>query len=322
MSARTMRMLGIGLQGGTGTPVVPDVLLHATCELKPNVTKIHPEEDVSSYAPVRHYVGATEAEGTIKMDATYEELTYLLAMAMPYDEPSGSYLWEWPLPFQTDPATYLFTIEFQDAGPYDSSGAYTLRITDALGTGLTISGEAGAGWQVEMPLAGRNLDYITNISDNINSAMDESVTPIKMAETTLQIDSAYGSIGTTTVEEFISFNWKLEGLKHVKRFAGSLFPNAHGYGRWKTTLELVLDINSEVLTLGDAALATTQFAVRVKGYVDAADYCYIDGVYMVEDISTLDDRDGNNTIKVTLLGEKDSSDNTGLISLQNDVSAL
>ena len=322
MSARTMRMLGIGLQAATGTAIIPDVLIHATCELKPKDTKIHPQEDVSSYAPVRHYVGAVEAEGTIKMDATYGELVYLLAMAMPYDEPSGTYLWEFPLPYQTDPATYLFTLEFQDAGPYDSSGAYTLRVTDMIGTGLTISGTAGEGWQVEMPIAGRALDYITNISDNINAAMDESVTPIKMAETTLQIDSAYGSIGTTPVEELISFNWKLEDLKHVKRFAGSLYPNAHGYGRWKTTLELVLDINAEVLTLGDAVLATTQFAVRIKGYVDANDYCYIDGVYMVEDISTLDDRDGNNTIKVTLLGEKDSSDNVGLVSLQNDIAAL
>ena len=33
----------------------------------------------------------------------------------------------------------------------------------------------------------------------------------------------------------------------MKRFAGSLYPNAHGYGRWKTTLELVLDINAEVV---------------------------------------------------------------------------
>jgi len=322
MSASTMRMLGIGLQGGTGTAVYPDILLHATCELKPKVTKIHPEEDVSSYAPVRHYVAAIEAEGTLKMDATYEELVYLLAMAMPYDEPSGTYLWEFPLPFQTDPATYLFTLEFQDAGPYDSSGAYTIRTTDTLGTGLTISGVAGEGWQVEMPIGARKVEYITNISDNINSDMDESVTPIKMAETTVQIDSAWGGIGGTTVEELISFNWKIENLKHMKRFAGSLYPNAHGYGAWKTTLELVMDINAEVLTLADAALATTQFAVRVKGYEGASNYCYIDGMFMVEDVSTLDERDGNNIMKYTLVGEKDSSDNTGLISLQNDIAAL
>jgi hypothetical protein len=315
-------MLGIGLQGATGSAVYPDHLLRAVCELKPKVTKIHPVEDIASFAPTRHYVGAVEAEGNIKMDATYEELTYLLCMALNYDEPSGSYLWEFALPYQTQASTYLFTLEFQDAGPYDKANAYTLRTTDTLGTGLTISGEAGAGWQVEMPIGARKIEYINNISDNINAAVDETVTPIKMAETTLQVDSAYGSIGGTTVEELISFNWKIEGLKHMKRFAGSLYPNGHGYGRWKTTLELVLDMNPEVLTFGDAVLATTQFAVRIKGYASATDYCYIDGVYMVEDISTLDDRDGNNTIKVTLLGEKDSSDNVGLISLQNDISAV
>ena len=322
MSASTMRMLGIGLQGATGTAVYPDILLHATCELKPKVTKVHVQEDIASFAPQRHYVAAVEAEGSIKMDATYEELVYLLAMALNYDEPSGSYLWEFALPYQTQASTYLFTLEFQDAGPYDKSGAYTIRTTDTLGTGLTISGVAGEGWQVEMPIGARKIEYIDKISDNINSALDETVTPIKMAETTVQIDSAYGSIGGTTVEELISFNWKIEDLKHMKKFAGSLYPNGHGYGRWKTTLELVMDINAEVLTLADAALATTQFAVRVKGYVDATDYCYIDGVYMVEDVATLDSRDGNNIMKFTLLGEKDDSDNVGLISLQNDISAL
>jgi len=322
MTARTQRVVGIGLQGATGTAVYPDVLLRATCDLKPKVTKIHPAEDIASYAPKRHYVAAVEAEGTLKMDATYEELLYLLAMAMPYDEPAATYLYEFPLPHQTAPATYLFTLEYQDSGPHDLSGAYTLRTTDTIATDLTISGVAGEGWQAEATLGARKIEYITNFSDNILHLVNTAPTPIKMAETTLLIDADWASIGGTTVEEFISFNYKVENLKHMKKWAGSLYPNGHGYGQWKTTLEIVLDMNTECLTLADAVLSTTQFAVRIKGYVDANNYCYIDGMFMVEDVSTLDERDSNNIMKYTLLGEADSSGNTGLISLQNDIAGI
>jgi len=321
MTAVCQRETLVGLQGSVGTAVAVDTLLRATCSLKPKVTKIHPEENIGSFAPSRHYVAAIEPEGTLTMDATYEQILIPLWMALGYVAPSDTYVWAFELQRATNPITLMspFTLEHIDAGP-SGTGSYCVRVTDCFATGLTISAAAGEGWKVEAELSGRKVDFPDDISGN--PALDTSVTPIKMAETTLQVDSAYGSIGGSTVEELISFNWKLENGYHGKHYAGSLYPNGWGAGRWKTTLELVMEVNAEWLTFADAALATTQFAVRIKGYVDAADYCYIDGVYMVEDISTLDDRDGNNVVKVTLLGEEDTSHNTGVITVQTDVSAL
>lgn len=321
MTATTRRQVCMAVQAATGSAQTVDTLFRGTCDLRPVVTKIHPEEYIGSYAPTRHYIGQIKGEGTLKMDATYEQILIPLSMAMPYVDPTGSYVWAWPWPYTTSPSTYLWTIEYIDSGPVNGGGSYVVRMIDVFATDLTISGVAGEGWQVECSLTGGVIDLPDTLSSNV--ALDETVTPIKMAETTLHIDSTYAGIGTNTTEELISFNWKMEGLKHGKQFAGSLYPNSKGYGRWKVTLELVLEVGAaEAQAFADAVLATTQFAVRIKGYVDANDYCYIDGMYEVEEVSPLDDRDGNNIIKVTLLGEKDSSDNTGVITVQTDIDAL
>jgi hypothetical protein len=195
-----------------------------------------------------------------------------------------------------------------------------VRAEDVFATDLTISGEAGEGWQVEASLAGGETDLPDALS--ASPALDDTVTPIKMAETLLYVDTTYAGIGTTNVEELISFNWKLENYLHTKQFAGALYPNGRGTAPWQVTLELVLEVAAaEAQTFADAVLTTTQYAVRVRGYVDANDYCNIDGMYMVEEVDTLDERDGNNIIAVTLKGEKDASDNTGEIEVVTDVSA-
>jgi hypothetical protein len=296
-----------------------DVALRATCSLKPNVTKIHPDEDIGSYASARHYVGQIQPEGVITMDATYEQIPFLLNMAMNYaDATSGNgapYTWTFTLPDDDVASTYLFTLEYTDGG------TYVVRCIDVIATALTISGEAGGGWQVEAEIAGGETDLPDALS--ASPALDDTVTPIKMAETTLLVDADWASIGTSTVTEFISFNWKLENYKHKKQWAGSLWPTQVGYGKWKTTLELVLEVSvADAQTFADALLTTTQYAVRVYGYVDANDSCAIDGMYMVEDVNTIDERDGNNTLQITLVGEKDASDNCGAVTVINDLATM
>lgn len=317
MTSKALRQTGIGLQAVAGTAVNIDVLLRATCSLKPKVTKIHPEEDIGSHAPARHYVGQVMPEGTITMDATYEQIIYLLSMALGDETPTGAdpYTWAWSLPDGTSPTFDLWTVEYTDGG------TYVVRAEDVFATALTISGEAAQGWTVEAEITGGETDLPDALS--ASPALDDTVTPIKMAETSLYIDTTWVGLGGTLVEELISFNYKLEDLLHTKQFAGSLFPNSRGSARWKTTLELVLEVAAaEAQAFADALLLTTQYAVRVYGFIDANDSCAIDGMYMVEDVETIDDRDGNNTLKVTLMGEKDASDNTGGVTVINDVAAL
>lgn len=320
MTAVTQRQVNIGLQGEVGTAVNVDVTLFATCSLKPAVTKVIPEENVGSLAPIRHYISQVKGEGALKMDATYEQIVYPIWMALGAVTPTTGngdpYTWAWTLPYQTSLVSTIepFTLEYIDAAPQGLAAPYVVRLTDTFATALTISGSAPEGWQVEAELAGRALDFPADLS--ADPTFLETVTPIKMAETTLQVDALFANIGDTTVEELISFNWKLEDHFHEKQFAGSLYPNGWGAGRWKTTLELTLEVSAaEAQTFAEAVLTTTLYAVRIKGYVDANDSCNIDGMYMVNEVSTLDDRDGNNIIKVTLLGQKDTLDNTGAITV-------
>lgn len=318
-TSKAQRRVLLGLQGASDTAVPVDIALRATCTLKPKVTKIHPEEDIGSYAPHRHYVSQVMPEGVIAMDATYEQILFPIAMAFAYiANPGGGapYTWAWTLQHAAVPATHLWTLEYFDGG------TYVVRAIDVIASGLTISGSAPDGWQVEAPIIGGQTDLPDAIS--ADPALDDTVTPIKMAETSLWVDTTWGGIGGTEIANaLISFNWKLEDFKHKKQFGGLLYPRTHGYAQWKTTLELVMEVsNAQLQLFADALLATTQYAVRIYGYVDANNSCAIDGMYMVEDVDTLDDRDGNNTIKVTLLGEADASDNVGGITLINDVATL
>ncbi|NVM23897.1 MAG: hypothetical protein HWN68_19225, partial [Desulfobacterales bacterium] len=71
----------------------------------------------------------------------------------------------------------------------------------------------------------------------------------------------------------------------------------------------------------DKLLLTTQTAIRIKA-TSGSHSAAIDGMYMLEDIDTLDDRDGNNIVKMTYLGEKDASDNTGQVEILSSLDAL
>lgn len=319
MTSIATRQVCVGLQAEAGTAVNVDTLLRATCNLKPNVTKIHPEENIGSYAPARHYIGQQMPEGTLTMDATYEQILIPLSMALGDQAGVGGvapYTYTFPIPddVNDEPTFALWTVEYTDGG------TYVVRAEDVFASALTISGIAGEGWKVEAELTGGTVDLPDALS--ASPALDDTVTPIKMAETLLYVDATYAGIGVTNAEELISFTWKIEDYLHTKQFAGGLSPNGRGTAPWKMSLELIMEVSAaEAQAFADAVLATTQFAVQVAGVVDANDSCKINGMYMVESVDSLDDRDGNNTIKVSLMGEKDASDNTGAVIVVTDVAA-
>jgi hypothetical protein len=319
MTSKAQRSVCAGLQSAAGTGVNVDTVLRATCSLRPLVDKIHPDEDIASFAPARHYVAAVRPEGSLVLDGTYEQSLVLLAMALGTVTPGAGppYLWTFDLPDATASlnAFSLWTVEYSDGGNQ------IIRAEDVFAKSLTISGEAGKQWIFEAELDGGETTIPAAVS--ASPTLDDTVTAVRMADTTLWIDTTYAGIGVTQSEELISFTWKIEELQHAKQFAGSLYPNGRGNSKYKLSLELVLEMAAaEAHAFSDAALTTTQYAVQVKGLVDANDFIKVNGMYMVEEISALDERDGNNTIKITLLGEKDASDNTGAVLVTTDVAAL
>ncbi len=330
MTATSRRGVYYGSQASIGSATVVDTNLRATCSLKPTATKVQPEENIGQHGPGRHYITNIKAEGSLTMDsAVYEQILIPLWMALGYVTPTGGpdYTWAFILPFRIDAISEIapMTIEYIDSGPSngggDGGGTYVVRVVDAFATALTISGSAPEGWKVEAELSGRAIDLPDSLSGNPEP--DQTVTPIKMGETTLAVDALYANIGDTVVTEFISFDWKLEDNYHSKQFAGSMYPNGWGTGRWKTTLDLVLEVSAaQAQDFADSILSTSLYAVRIKGYASASDNCNIDGMYYVDSVDTLDDRDGNNIIKVSLLGVIDTLGNAGVITVITDVAAL
>jgi hypothetical protein len=319
MSNTDLRRVLIGLQADPGVGVNVDFALRALMSLKPNVDKIVPDENIGSLAPARHYIGSIMPEGTLTVnDGVYDEIPYILALALGGETPAGAgspYTWTWDLPDDTAPTHALFTVEYTDGG------TWVVRGEDVIATGLTISGVSGKGWKFEAPITGGDVTYPGAIT--ADPSLVAAPTPIRMADTVLYVDADYGDIGTSDVPAtLISFSWKLENLLHTKLFAGSLFPNGRGSAKWKTTLELIVEAEEAVFQTEMANLLdTTQSAIQVKASSGAFSLS-LDGNYMLQNVDTLDDRDGNNIVKLTYQGEKDASDNTGQIIALSSLDAL
>jgi hypothetical protein len=319
MSNTDLRRVLIGLQADPGVGVNVDFALRALMSLRPKVDKIVPDENIGSLSPARHYIGSLMPEGAITVnDGVYDEIPYILAMALGTEAPAGGgspYTWTWDLPDSTAPTHALFSVEYTDGG------TWVVRGEDVIATGLTISGVSGKGWKFEASLTGGEVTYPGAIT--ADPTLVASPTPIRMADTVLYVDADYADIGVTDVPAtLISFSWKLENLLHTKLFAGSVYPQGRGSAKWKTTLELVVEAEEAVFQTEMANLLdTTQTAIRVKAASGAFSLA-LDGNYMLNTVDTLDDRDGNNIVKLTYSGEKDASDNTGQVVALSSLDAL
>lgn len=318
MSSKALRQVLIGLQSSAGVGVIPDFALRALLDLKPKVNKVVVDEDIGSFAPARHYIGSIMPEGKLTAEAAlYEELPYLMAMAMGLETPAGGgspYTWTFALPDATAESFALFSVEYTDGN------IWVVRAEDVFATGLTISGEAGQAWKVELDLTGGETTYPAALTGTPSPLTTNGT--VRMADTSLYIDSAYANLGTTIMAELISFSWKLDNLQHVKQFAGSLYPNGRGNDRWKVSLEVIAEVENSVMqSERDLLLATTQSAVRIQA-TSGVFGATIDGMYMLKEVDTLDDRDGNNIVKLTYSGEKDASNNTGSVVVKSSLAAL
>lgn len=319
MSSKALRKVILGLETTPGDGATPDVALRATASLKAKVDKIVPDEDIGSFAPSRHYIGSLMAEGSLEMeDGYYEHAPYPISMALGQGSKSGAadpWTYTWTLPDGTAPTFATYRLEYGDGANH------IVRADDVFATGLEIKGEAGKGVSLTADLVGA--------STTLPAALGASLTPlaspttIRMAETILYMDDAFANIGTTAVPVLISFTWKLEDLQHQKQFAGSLYPTGRGNDKWKISLELVVEIDqATVETQKDKLLNTSLTAIRVRSQASVNDVLTLDGMYRLMEVDSLDDRDGNNIIKLNYEAEKDSSGNMPSVVCKTNLSGL
>ena len=318
MSSRAQRQVIIGAEAAPGDGATPDVALRATAELRAVADKVVPDEDIGSFAPARHYLASLKAEGSIKMDAYYEHAPYLVSMAMGQGAVSGAsdpYTWTFELPDDTPDDFQTYRMEFTD-GPN-----HVVSANDVFATALTISGEAGGAVMIEAELTGGAVTFPASLGATLSPPA--TVTAASMSQVKCWIDNGWPP-GTTQMGQLISFSWKLEGLQHHKQFAGALYPTNRGHDKWDVTLEIVAELENGVIEGEKDKLLSAGgvSAIRIRADGGANDRITIDGSYTVMEVDNLDERDGNNIVKITYKAQKDSSDNVPSVVIITNLAAL
>jgi len=326
MSSKAQRRVLIGKESTPGDGATVDVALRAVGNLKAVVDKKVPAEDIGSFSEHRHFIGSKHAEGSLEFDAYYEHLPYPISMALGDGAvvTSGDpEIWTFAWPGTAADTFATYNMEVTDGNNH------IVKAVDVFATGLEIKGEAGGSWMITPTLVGSNVTYPSAVG--ASPTLPAGVRPVLMADTALWMTNSFGDLGSLglVTGALISFSWKLENFQHQKLFAGSLYPTGRGNDKWKITLELILEMdNATVESIKDRLLTVQTTAVGIRALADEAGgtgidwYINIDGVYFVQDVSELDDREGNNTIKFVLSAEADTSGNTGEIEIGTSLTAL
>lgn len=242
----------------------------------------------------RDAIVTTKSEGMIATDqASYEQIVYPLNMVLEGIVPTGggpTYTWTYDptLNNVADPTT--FTVRYGIDGKYYQSDY-------VLGTDLTISFAAEEPWKISAKMAGGTVTTSGYVSVETLSAQ----TAILAGQTSVYIDNSWATLGNTVVSGYlIDAQWVLPGY-HQKSFVdGSLEPTSHGLAKRAAKLEMTVEWD----TAQDATERTawrngTKRFIELKA-VNGSQSVTIDGCYIITDMATIGNRNGNITVKYTL----------------------
>lgn len=288
---------------------------------------VQPEEERGSLAMYhRNYVASQLAEGALEGEATFEEITIPLCMAI--EDINGTatttshgsaYTWVFEPSWTSTNTPGTWTLEFgDDVQAYESAYVF--------GTDLSISGSTEEAWQLSCNVAGRAIDTCTFTGNDVTSGY--TVESILMQETKLYIDDdTSAGPGTTQITgAFLDFDWSM-GEHFGPRFTadGELYFSGVRECALAPTLDLTLVVDA---TTKDQIVSKyegqTKQLVRIAGEGSAISsgtnkYAYIDMAGIITDVSELGETDCDTVMTLTLTGEYSSLwSKVFSISLQNE----
>jgi hypothetical protein len=178
------------------------------------------------------------------------------------------------------------------------------QITGGLFSSLEVTGEAGGIWEGTVEVVGKAV-----VAEALTTGKAiRDVDLIRMADTTLKVDTWAGTMGTTAVPAtLISFTLTANPGTHLKTFAGSLTPTGYGSDRWDATLVTVLEYNASAKAYVDALLSgLVQRQIQIQatqGTTTAAREATIKFCgTLIDGAELFSDRDGNVTVELTWKG--------------------
>lgn len=325
-----LRRIQLVTEGATpGTPVTTATArLIGTLDME-NVQKYYRPDDQntgrnSSYE--RSYIVGEQAKLTFNADANYEQLAYILSMAIkggvtPSGPTDSLYTWTYTpnLTSANSPTTY--TMQYGD----DIQAFIT---PFCFATDFELSGSLDAEVKVKANIVGQKVrtGTFTSLSNPV------TLTPIITGTGGLYMDNSWANIGNTPVTStLIDFTVKtVDGVKPVKYVDGNIYFSGISETKRHLELESTFASNSTTVAMYAAYIASPQTKqyIRLKftgPLVGSASHkeLDIDGVYVIDTFGPLTDRDGENTYKIKLVSIYDTTGSAEWsATLKNGLSAL
>ena len=273
-------------------------------------TIVQPDDERGSLAGShRSYTPTQLWQGTISGNVTYEDLPYLLRMAIkgavtPSTVDTSARLWTYAPSLTAANVPDTNTLEMgDDTQEYESEYVFA--------TDLEISGSIEDALKFRATLVGRQLAASTFTGALAARTVEDAIA----AKTKIYIDDTGGTIGTTQKTlTLIDWTWKLPAHFVVKRHQdGNLYFSGYSEVKMKPTLEIVCEMNSTVVTLRTKHTAETRQLVRLRtsgslcGAATAVREVTSDGAYKIVSMGSFDERSGANIVRLRLEGEYDAT---------------
>lgn len=328
MPASVLRKVQLAAQAAWGTSnTTATVQLTGVTDMSLDIVPdVYQPQFMGTLAPaVTSALMGQHGEASISQVASYQDLPYYLAGVFGTAGASAA-----------ANTTYVYKYEAQvsqvTTAPYytvqiGSTGA-EYQLEGGLFTNLTISGEAGGMWEVSADLLGR---AVTTAS--MTTGLDvRDVDLIRVSDTNIYVTPwTRSTISATALSAtLISFELTANPQRHLKTFAGSINPGAHGDSTWESQLTTVLEFNSTAKSYVDEMVSPdtlVQRQLRIKattGTDSTAREATIDFAGTIADTVTLwDDRDGNMTVSLVWNGTYNTANSRFLAArVKNELSAL
>ena len=267
----------------------------------------------------RSVVTGKQATLPFEADANFEQLPYLLGMAVKGSVTAsgsgGQHVRDYTPNLTSSANLDTYTVEYGD-----DVAAY--RSTYCVATDLEISGQIDEVLMVKATLIGQSVEP-SPFTPGLNPPPALNSAIMDMGK--LYLDSSYANLGSTRQEAtLVDFSYKVsQGITPMKYGDGSLSFSQIAEKKRHIDLDLTVAYNANAVSLYPVYNAQTSIFIRLDFDGPAGAKLTLDGCYVIDDYGTLEERDGQDIVKLTLVSIYDQTGNFEWgVKLVNSLPAL
>ena len=267
----------------------------------------------------RSVVTGKQAVLPFEADANFEQMGYLLGMAVkggvPTSGSGGIYLRDYTPNLTSSANLDTYTFEYGD-----DVGVWTS--TFCVATDLELTGQVDEAVMVKASLVGQSAEsgaFTPGIS------APPSLIPAVTNLGELYLDNTFAALGTTRqAATLVDFSYKVSGgITPMKYVDGSLSYTDIAEKKRHIDLDLTVAFNAGVSALYPALNAQTPIYIRIDFAGPAGARLTLDGCYVIDDYGALEERDGQDIVKLALVSILDQENKwEWAIKLSNSLPTL